>query len=85
MAFRLQENPTMWVQIRITAIGAAFLAGTAAVAYGQDGMTASSVILGAMPAGQSDPPREICREGKEGRRQMLAWAEADHRQLLSQI
>ena len=29
----------MWVQIRITAIGAAFLAGTAAVAYGQDGMT----------------------------------------------
>src|SRR5258707_9812973 len=39
MAFRLQENPTMWVQIRITAIGAAFLAGTAAVAYGQDGMT----------------------------------------------
>jgi hypothetical protein len=57
MAFRLQENPTMWVQIRITAIGAAFLAGTAAVAYGQDGMTQNPgpIAPGNLPTDRPGP------------------------------
>jgi hypothetical protein len=57
MAFRLQENPTMWVQIRIAAIGAAFLAGTAAVAYGQDGMTQNpgSIAPGNLPTERLGP------------------------------